>query len=621
MGFDSRLVLAGLVVLGAAACAHSDPRRYALRAPVLRDQDLDDIQLDCKGKDAKKAPCIEEYTSYFAWDAVDNILFRPISWTLIVKSKGEARNVNAFDEVPDSSWFVNRIGVRPMTDEEVFDGYCRAGKMLNPKLPDEAWLIDHGKDNGANPGFRVKSEGVKYMLKTDSIDDGQGERPTAATAIASRFYYAAGWWAPCDAVVYFPRSILKLKPGLTIKANVGVAKKFDEQLLDRILEQTSKRGPLFRAAASRWLPGESLGPFTYDGVRDDDPSDVIPHEHRRDLRGARVIAAWLNHFDSREQNSMVTWMEEGAEEEEARAIAAFDTRKQAPAPDENEKKDAPGDKKKDEKKRTSNRGHTRHWYIDLGDSFGSEWTVEGFSRRHGHAYMLDFPYLFEDFVTFGVPQRPWDRNHRNPEAPIFGFFSERDFDPDVWRGEYPNPAFQNMSEGDAAWATRIIARFTKSHIEAAIRAGDLTSPDHRAFLVRVLLARQRTLMTRYFSKLSPITDVSVERRDGREELCAVDLARKTQTWPTASFRYRAMIARGPNAKPEPREVVTGDEGRLCLPLTSALPDSASSAEDDPSRYVVIRIANGVAEGPLELHLYDRGPSKGHTLVGIERTSK
>src|SRR5262245_14765470 len=32
-----------------------------------------------------------------------------------VKSRGAALNVNTLGEVPDSSWFVNRIGQRPMT--------------------------------------------------------------------------------------------------------------------------------------------------------------------------------------------------------------------------------------------------------------------------------------------------------------------------------------------------------------------------------------------------------------------------------------------------------------------------------------------------------------------------
>ena len=35
-----------------------------------------------------------------------------------------AGNVNALDEVPDSSWFTNRLGRRPMTTEEIARGPC-----------------------------------------------------------------------------------------------------------------------------------------------------------------------------------------------------------------------------------------------------------------------------------------------------------------------------------------------------------------------------------------------------------------------------------------------------------------------------------------------------------------
>jgi hypothetical protein len=575
-------------VLGAAlalgACAHSDPRRYGLRSPVTRDQDLDLISLDCKGKDANKIPCLEMYESSFVWDGADNELFRPLSEGLSLKSVGFARNVNAFDEVPDSSWFTNRIGAKGMTEQEVFDGYCIPGKYLNPNLPDGSWLIDHGKDNGANPGFRVVSEGVKYMLKLDNSEDMQGERATAATAIATRLYYAAGWWAPCDAIVYFRKSILKLKDGLQIVANVGKPKKFDDKLLDDMLVKTSKRGATYRVAASRWLPGAALGPFTYNGIRDDDPSDVIPHEHRRDLRGARLIAAWVNHFDSREQNSMSTWMSDNLNE-----VA---------------------DGHKDPK--PTNKGYVRHWYIDLGDCFGSTWSSDDISRRLGHSFVLDFPYLGKDFITFGTQERPWDHNHQNPEAPIFGYYNEEDFKPDLWRNEYPNPAYDNMQEGDGAWAARILSRFTYGDVQAAVRAGDLTEPAHSAFLVRVLWNRLKAIELRYFSILSPLSDVTING----DRLCAVDLARKKETWPESAFHYGGSVARG-TGKPVRVGVEMEADGRVCLSLPSAQPDGGKP-ENDPDRYIVVRIANGIAKHPIQLHIYDRGPTKGHSLVGIER---
>lgn len=227
--------------------------------------------------------------------------------------------------------------------------------------------------------------------------------------------------------------------------------------------------------------------------------------------------------------------------------------------------------------------------------------------------MLDLPYLFEDFATFGAIERPWERNGRNPEAPIFGFFSEKDFDPDVWRGEYPNPAFQNLTEGDAAWATRIITRFTPEQIAAAVRAGRLSNPDHTAFLNRVLLNRQRTLETRYFAKLSPLSDVTLEG----DRLCAVDLSRRKGTYAESSYRYRASIARAGEGRASLLPIAALEGGKVCMPLPSRMPDGGAP-DDDRSRYVVVRVLNGASKGPLELHLYDRGPAKGYALAGIER---
>lgn len=558
------------------ACAH-DPRQFALRAPVLRDQDLDPVQVECHADEASKRTtarvCMpEQYESSFSWDAADNSVFRPMSKFFQVDSVGEAQNVNAFDEVPDSSWFTNRIGAMPLSPEQAALGYCAEGPVLHPEPPDGSWLIDHGKDNGANPGFRVNVNGTKFMLKTD---DGQPERATAATAIASRLYYAAGWWAACDSVVYFKKSSLKLKPGLTVKANVGPARPFDDKRLDAILAATARRGEFYRAAASRWLPGSPLGPFKYEGRRDDDPSDTIAHENRRDLRGARLIAAWLNHFDSREQNSMSTWLPSN-----------------------------PAD--------PTSAGYVRHWYIDLGDCFGSEWGVDALSKRLGQSYLLDFNYLLEDFASFGAIERPWERASRTPGAENFGFFSARDFDAELWRGEYPNPAFGRMTERDGAWAARIIARFTPAHVRAAVQVGDFTNPAHAEFLTRVLLERQHLLLTRYLSKLSPLSDVRLD--SGR--ICAKDLARSTETFAPSAFRYRALVARGSQAATD-APVTAEPNGEACVPLLASARNEGA-ADDAAERYVVVRVTNGVAPGPLLLHLYDLGSGRGLRLVAIER---
>jgi hypothetical protein len=571
-------LVASVALFASVGCA-SELRRFPLRDPVWVDDDLRPVSVPCRPdpEEPGEVSCRpEEYVSPFLWDVGDNLVFRPMSRFFAVDPGGPAANVNAFDEVPDSSWFENRIGLRAMTPADVELGNCGANRIDPRASAPGSWVIDMGKPNGANPGFRVRIEGVgRFMLKADAKKD--GERTTAASAIVSRLYHAAGWRTPCDSVVHFDRSLLRLSPGLVYADNSGVERPFDQAALDGVLDGAIHRGELVRMVASAWLPGRSIGPFRYEGVRADDPNDLVPHEDRRDLRGARLMAAWVGHFDAREQNTMTTWMS------------------------------------LDPKRKDASPGYTLHHYLDFGDCFGSQWAWDALTRRLNHAHYLDFGQILVDTFTFGAIERPWDRSRIVPGQELFNHFSD-DFDPDAWRGGYPNPAFARMDEADGAWAARILARFEDAHLAAAIRAGDLTEARHAAYLERVLARRRDAILRRHFARLSPVSDVTVRG----DRLCAVDLARRTRTWPPSAFRYSAVRWAGHPIEPRGRVAIElGQEGGLCLSLPR-VELAGAAADDDPRRYVVVDLENGVAPGPLRLHLYDLGAARGHRLVGIER---
>ncbi len=547
-----------LVSLGLAACA--GPARFPLREPMSKDDDE---------RPVARAP--EEYYSPFAWDGANQMVFRPIARFFAVDPAGAAVNVNAFDEVPNSSWFENRLGTRPMSAEEVARGACD-DKVLDPSMPDGSWIIDKGKTNGANPGFRVNIPGLgKFMLKTDP--EPEPDRATGATAIASRVYHAVGYYAPCDSVVYFRPSLLKLEPGLTVTNNQGVTRPFDQAELDRVLRTASHRGGLVRMVASKWLPGKPLGPYRYEGTRDDDPNDVIPHEDRRELRGGRLISAWLNHFDSREQNTMDVFM-----------------------PLDPDEKDGPG--------------YVRHYIIDMGDCFGSVWSEDGISRRLGHSYVFDATHVAEDFVTFGAVERPWERAKRL--GGVFNYFSARDFDPEAWHGEYQNPSFMRMQEGDGAWMARILASFDDELVRAAVRVGQYDAESER-YLAETLIQRRDAILRRYLERVSPIARVEATRTG----VCGVDLARATGVVPNEGVSFRARSYRGAELKE-----TTGlrfarvQSPRVCVEVPHL--ELEGMADDDARRYVVVEITNGYAEGPLRAHLYDLGRDRGYRLAGIER---
>jgi hypothetical protein len=571
-----------LFIVAASGCATTD-RTFPLRDPITVDTDMRPVTVACRAsptpKDAHNISCAPDvYVSPLIWDGTDNIFFRPLSEALGVEHHGEAVNVNSLDEVPDSSWFTNRIGAHSVNTAQLERGACSPALLLDPEgSADGTWVIDHGKDNGSSPGFRVNIAGKgKYMFKGEPTD--QPERPSAASIIGAAVYAAAGFNTSCEQIVYFRPSLLKLTPGLSHQGNFGAREPFDQKEVDKILADSPHRGGLVRMQVSAWLPGYLIGPFSYTGTRSDDPNDVIAHDDRRELRGGRLIAAWLDHNDAREQNTMDSWFVESQ----------------------------PGKPKPD-----ASPGHVVHYYLDTSDCLGSEWDWEEISRRLGYSYVADWGDMAQDLVTLGIPVRPWDRVRREPGEEIFGFFNVKDFEPDKWKNEYPNAAFSRMTERDGAWMARILARFTPDMVDTLARMGQFTDPRKTAYLASVLHGRLGKILERYLTRLSPLGDVHME---GADQICAEDLAENRQLRQPAEFRYAAQLSNGTSEKV--LSVARQPGGGICVSLSHVA--DVGSRDDAPERYVHVTIADGVAQGPLVAHLYDLGSERGYRLAGIER---
>lgn len=559
-----------LLVCGIVAGCGGGTRRFPLREPLWEDTDKRAVQARCETRpskdDANHVSCAPDvYVSPLAWDAADNSLFRPISKIFAVDPPQEARNVNAFDEVPDSSWFTNRLGRKKPPLDELLRGACKLDDMLDPSTAKAGeYVIDQGKPNGASPGFRVKVGGKKkYMFKTDF--EKEPERPSAAAVIGTVVYYAAGFNTSCEQVLYADPSVFTLKPGLTVTANDGVTRPFDAPALQKLLGAAVKDSSgKVRFQVSAWLPGFLLGPFKYEGTRSDDPNDVIPHEDRRDLRGGRLVAAWLHHFDAREQNSMDSW------------FAA------------------------DPKKPDSSPGYVRHYYLDTSDCLGSQWDWDRVSREMGDAFLLDWGRIGADFATLGIIERPWERKRIIPGQEMFGYFHWDEFDPDGWVNEYPNPAFGRATEHDNAWMARILSRFDRADLKAIAALGKWSNPEHTEFLAEILERRLQKIVERYLLRLSPLAE---PRLEGESTLCFTDLARRRAARPESAFRYQAMESGRALA------VTVKPEGETCM----ALPRATAS-----DGYMIVRIENGASKGALLAHLYDLGPGRGYKVVGLER---
>ena len=211
-----------------------------------------------------------------------------------------AMNVNTVDEVPDSSWFTNRIGRRQMSAAEVVKG---PDTLDTVSL--DGWIVSGGKSTGLQPGFRMTDpSGQVYQIEVDPPSN--PELASGAEMIGTAFYHAIGYNVVDMYLAELDRAALVLSDDATIRDPLnGRRRKMKKYDLDNVFEQAARLpNGRYRVIVSRFAPGKPLGNFRYYRTRPDDPNDIVPHEHRRELRGARVFGAWLNHDDSRGINSL-----------------------------------------------------------------------------------------------------------------------------------------------------------------------------------------------------------------------------------------------------------------------------------------------------------------------------
>lgn len=546
----------------AAACA-ANGERHPPRAPLWRDPDR-----------APFAASLSEYESPVRWPALDQSVLRPVSRLFAVDPGGEARNVNSWDEVPDSSWFQNRIGRSPLAPTAAALGPC-----LQPLLDGSGpWSIVSAKVEGATAGFVIEAtSGARYLIK---FDDRQGPRATLADVVASRLYWAAGFDVPCYSIVHFTRSILELGPRAygknALDERVPLTWEAIDAALGRAIRLPDGR---YRSVASLYLSGRPLGPWRYHGTREGDRNDIIPHEDRRELRASRLLAAWTDHSDQREGNTLAMWIET-----------------------------APGV------------GFVRHHLLDFGDCFGHLWVGPAeLAWRREHAYFFDPWQLLGDFATLGARERPWDRAHFGPTGLVFGYYRAEGFDPEAWRPGYPNPAFGRMTERDGAWMARIIARFDERQLAAIIAMAEV-DPGLGHPLLQALMGRRQKILQRYLSRLSPLADPVVRSNAGQRLLCVRDLAVATGVAP-ATRRYWAHLQRaGLDEALSPARVELGAQGQPCV----ALPATHPSGGGQPLETLIdVGVDPGAERAevsvprPLRLRVYlwsDRS-----LIAGVERS--
>ena len=440
---------------------------------------------------------------------------RRIGGLLGVVGPRQADNVNALDEVPNSSWFTNRHFLQPMTLEELAEGPGFAE-------PDDSgpWEVVAGKFEGITAGFTIKDASKRYfLLKFDS--KGNDEMGSGAEAVVTKVLYAAGYNVPRNSVVYFDPGQLQIGPKARVPDGGGGKRPMTPKDLQKILDHIAPQpdGTL-RCLASRFLTGKPVGVFNYNGRRPDDPNDRVDHEHRRELRGLRVIGSWLNDADRRAANTLDMFVtgEEG-------------------------------------------RRYVRHYLIDMGSALGSgSWRPH--QPKHGNEYMVDPRTILRSLLSLGFYMKKWEEPVAMPYTSL-GYFENETFSPGGWVPDYPNPAFERCTNRDGYWGAKIVMAFRDDEIRAMVERGRYSDPGAADELTR-LLAERRDMIGRYwFERVNPLDRFEVE--EGR--LRFADLAVDGGLVPRASRQWRcAVVAADGDEAGEPRRltepvVPVGEEAR------------------------------------------------------------
>jgi hypothetical protein len=472
-----------------------------------------------------------------------------------------ARNINTIDEVPDSNWFTNRIGTTAITPEQM----TRGANVGAPPDPSK-WILIREKTAGVHPGFTAKdAKGETWFVQFDPPYYPEGA--TGAVAVASKIFWALGYNQVELFLTTFDPKNVEFDPEATIRRPSGARTRFNHDDMNAILERVAKNDDgTYRVVAGRLLPGKILGGYLFAGTRPDDPNDIVPHEHRRDLRALRVFGSWTNLTDLKAANTLDTLVPQNG------------------------------------------RMVVKHYLQDVGSTFGMcnelyEWDLS-------YEYFYSGGPSRKRLFSFGFALSPWQTIPYKEYYPSVGKFEGDEFDPRKWRPQTPTTAYMEARDDDAFWAARRIAAFSDELIRAAVRAGQFSDPKAEKYLGDVLIKRRDKILAVYLTAINPIVN---PRLDASGSL-TIENAAIAAGAATGQPTYRAAWMTFDNATGQTKPISTTESQTTTLAAPAGLPTT-------PGSYIQVDITADLAQFPTwkePIKTHFRRTAQGWQLVGLER---
>ena len=480
-------------------------------------------------------------------------------------SNTRAGNLNTIDEVPDSSWFTNRIGGPPMAAAAI----ARGPNSDAPPAP-EKWTLLREKSAGTNPGFTARdANGQTWFLQFDAPEFPEGS--TADVEITTKLFWALGYNQVDTFITTFDPS------------RVGDRSEGDGATPERRAHRRSRRTTssgcsnarradadgTYRASAGRLLPG--------NGAR------LVPLSGHALRRSERPRAARAP--------------------PRAAGAARF--------------------RRVDEPRRSEGRQHARHAgrgkrprrreALPAGRRIdASAWRNNPHEWDMGWEHFYDGPATQRRLLTFGFALSPW-QTVPYIEYPSVGLFEGDRFDPTTWKPQTPVAAYMELRADDAFWAARRVLAFNDDLIRAAVHTGAVQRSRGRSSTSRRCSSSGATRSARaYLPAINPIVD---PRLDAAGAL-TFDNAAVAAGVAEAPRAYRAAWSRFDNATGAThadRSDARARRRRMAPPPRSAVEPSAASSRSTSPRTAP---AHPTWQQPVRTHF--RRTADGWKLVGLER---
>lgn len=446
-----------------------------------------------------------ENKSYQYWDRIDNTLFhqleKPLDLNKFFRSAGravgvadakQADNINHLDEPPESSWYNYRHYYNPMSPQEL----ARGPNTIRPDTSG-SWTIFSAKLEGANPGFFIEdSKGNRFLIKFDGPL--YPELTTSAEVIGTKIFHAAGYNVPEATITYFDPDLVTVGKDVTV---VDQGKERSMTRSDyRSIIADKPRGPKgnVRAVASKFVTGIPVGTWRFEGTRSNDPNDQVDHEHRREIRGMRVISSWLNDTDRRDANTMSVY---------------------------------------------TDGQYIKHLVQDFGNTLGAN-GASIHKPIYGQAYLIDPRYITLNAISLGMKVNPWETvsTQAHIPHPSVGYFRADVFKPGQWVSAHPLPAYENMTLRDAFWGAKQVMSFSNEDIRAIIQTGQLSKPEAEKYLAEVLIKRRDKIGRYWFSRINPIDRFKTKKTNGIILLSFSDLAIEGELFQPDETHYEYTVS-------------------------------------------------------------------------------